>query len=680
MSEAAITHSPHAYVPKEHMTQAERDELYRTRIDESFTPYTVIDVLTKVYHRNFSDDLLSYIGKHPEEFSTTPDGWNVARALVNNLKIIRPESVFFQPATDFQVDIFVETRIRLEEVRSGKNMIRNAYSINTKLRLRYSFDLVPCHLDCRYVGVVTDESKSLQALDEAHINVDKYLLPVLKGDGDYRRLARYLLYIFKLSCRDKDIPFDPMEWIAAMGKSVRYGVFPENGVQGEYFFGFGTADLIDPRTGIVTKGAEINPGAIIVNYEIIDTEGTKNTTITHEGSHSYLDYWYYMLQNTHGHQYCSYMCKRFSDRQDSKREQNGKWTPVEIMEVQANKLPGYLMIQDGPGRKHAAMLLESYGGERSVENMRRLVADMAEYYKTTKTVVRTRLLDFGYTEVKGLLQTANGNLVPSYKSELPPDETYTIDEVDGIREYVRNPEFRKIIDTGLYAYVEGHYCLDDPDFIRTDQFGFRHLTPHARVNMDKCCLAFKVIYQNTIIRVFNGILRKGSGRGRQDFHYVKKDGSSPVTEEGRKRRAAIMKQKEARAVVEKSFNQMTVDLMKSRDMNILPLAEATGLSRDTIKNMRNDPDRLFPIQEVVAVAIALHLDPDVSKEYIRHAPTNFLDTDDMYCYRYALNHWYKMTVAQVNRKLVEMGVPPLTNLVDGYDENGVEIENRNVAM
>lgn len=94
----------------------------------------------------------------------------------------------------------------------------------------YSFDLVPCHLDCRYVGVVTDESKSLQAMDEAHINVDKYLLPVLKGDGDYRRLARYLLYAYKLSCRDKDIPFDPIEWITAMRKRVRYGVFPENGV------------------------------------------------------------------------------------------------------------------------------------------------------------------------------------------------------------------------------------------------------------------------------------------------------------------------------------------------------------------------------------------------------------------------------------------------------------------
>ena len=344
--------------------------------------------------------------------------------------------------------------------------------------------------------------------------------------------------------------------------------------------------------------------------------------------------------------------------------------------MQANKLPGFLMIQDGPGKKHAAALLASYGGERSVENMRLLVADMAEYYKTTKTVARTRLMDFGYTEVKGLLQTANGNLVPSYRSELPADETYTIDEVDGVREYARNPEFRKIIDTGLYMYVEGHYCLNVPDFIRTDQFGFRHLTPYARDNMDKCCLAFKVVYQNTLIRVFNGIMRKGSSKGLQDFHYVKKDGTSPVTEEGRRRLAAIRQQKADQALIEKNFNQMTVDLMASRKINIVPLAEATGLSRDTIKNMRNEPKRLFPIQEVVAVAIALRLPPEVSREYIRHAPTNFLDSDEMFCYKYALNEWYMLSVAEVNRRLVEMGVPPLTKLVAGYDENGVQMDDK----
>ena len=51
-------------------------------------------------------------------------------------------------------------------------------------------------------------------------------------------------------------------------------------------------------------------------------------------------------------------------------------------------------------------------------------------------------------------------------------------------------EFRRVIDTGLYAYVEGHYCLDSPEYIFTDRYGFRHLRPEARENMSACCLVF----------------------------------------------------------------------------------------------------------------------------------------------------------------------------------------------
>ena len=41
VKEAAITHSPHAFVPKKELTEEERRERYRTRIDESIRPYTV---------------------------------------------------------------------------------------------------------------------------------------------------------------------------------------------------------------------------------------------------------------------------------------------------------------------------------------------------------------------------------------------------------------------------------------------------------------------------------------------------------------------------------------------------------------------------------------------------------------------------------------------------------------
>ncbi len=56
MKEAAISQSPHVFDPLRELTVEERKARYRTRIDESFKPYTVFDILQKVYHRNFEDD------------------------------------------------------------------------------------------------------------------------------------------------------------------------------------------------------------------------------------------------------------------------------------------------------------------------------------------------------------------------------------------------------------------------------------------------------------------------------------------------------------------------------------------------------------------------------------------------------------------------------------------------
>ena len=108
MKEAVILQSPHAYVPKKNMTEAEKAELYRTRLDETFHPYTVVDVLTNVYHRCMKDDLSNYIGKHPGEFVPLESGWCVSRVWVNACRIIRVESLFFQPITDFRVELYVD--------------------------------------------------------------------------------------------------------------------------------------------------------------------------------------------------------------------------------------------------------------------------------------------------------------------------------------------------------------------------------------------------------------------------------------------------------------------------------------------------------------------------------------------------------------------------------------------
>ncbi len=129
-------------------------------------------------------------------------------------------------------------------------------------------------------------------------------------------------------------------------------------------------------------------------------------------------------------------------------------------------------------------------------------------------------------------------------------------------------------------------------------------------------------------------------------------------------RQKVRKRRSEQASWEISFNRMTVELMESRGFDILALVDVTGISRDTIKNMRNRQDQVFNIRYLVAFCIALHLDPAVSTLYIRRSPAKFLDTEEMDFYRYALDHWYGETVPEVNRRLLALSVKPLTDLLE----------------
>ena len=215
MTEATIIQSPHAFVPKENLTEEEREERYRTRIDESFKPYTVVDVLTKVYHRVFSDDLRQVVGEHSDRFRKNQDDmedWAVSNVWVNSCRLIRPESIFNQYLNDFKVDILVEAKIRIEEARRGRDSIRRRYDIKQQYRLRYTFNLTPCKLTCVFSDLVLHERAALINRPNA-IRMDKYLLPVLKDEKDYLYLAKCVIDEYYPGIGDKDVPVDPAVWI-----------------------------------------------------------------------------------------------------------------------------------------------------------------------------------------------------------------------------------------------------------------------------------------------------------------------------------------------------------------------------------------------------------------------------------------------------------------------------------
>lgn len=660
--EAVVLRSPFAYNPMQILTEAERQERYRERLDDTVQPHTVVDVLTGVFHHCFADDLKDYVSRRPGEFVELEEDRRVSRVWVNECQIRRVETLYFQPINDFQVDLYVQTAVRLETVRGDDARTKKAQTIRRYVRMRYCFDLRPCKSICRFEKVVVNEAESLLAMEPGAIRADKYLLPILKEE-DYPYLAEWIRDENDLSVN----PLDVKELIKRLGITPLRGYFPESDVMGEIYFSFGHAAVMDADTGEIRE-TDINPGTIVVNTAACTSRGMYNVTLLHEYAHLLLARKHFLLQRMHGQPVCSYLCRR--RRETVRRE---RLSPVDIMEIQANKLPGYLLIDDESGKAKAEEMLASYQ-DRSVVGMQRLLRDMAEHYGATQTMTRTRLLAMGFQEMRGILQSANGELVPSYVSDLKDGQTYMISHSDALREYVRNAKFRSILDSGRYVYCEGHFCLNDARYIRVDRKGCRHLSMYARNHMFECCLVFEEVYDPARRRLINGVLQKGRG-GTKHIRYVDQDGGSPVTEEGRAFQKMIASRYQEGNQFRVSFNDMLVKLMAKRKISIGQLAEASGLSNETISNMRNDSRRQFSVEPIVAICIAMHLPPEVSHQLIESSPAKFSDTEEMSAYRYALDNCNTWSVGKVNRLLVEAGYRPLTDLVDGYGEDGVRLAN-----
>ena len=180
-----------------------------------------------------------------------------------------------------------------------------------------------------------------------------------------------------------------------------------------------------------------------------------------------------------------------------------------------------------------------------LENMRRLVEDMAEHFGTTITTARSRLIDLGYNEARGISQFLRGKRVPDYLSDLFGTQTYSIEERDAIREYIENPAFRKVIDTGLFVYADGHYCLNKRQYVFIDQYGYHHLTYEARMNMADCCIPFEIRYQRRPKVMIGGCLFKDDTRSNKTICYKDKSGKAVTTAEGLALRKLIEKEQAA---------------------------------------------------------------------------------------------------------------------------------------
>lgn len=291
------------------------------------------------------------------------------------------------------------------------------------------------------------------------------------------------------------------------------------------------------------------------------------------------------------------------------------------------------------------------------------IRSISEDYQVARFRVRQRIVNMGHITAKG----AN-NFDPDTNQYFTPfcfdtdddvldsgqrdandnrlDTAFCINRHRLMRLYRDDAEFRTIMSTGAFAFVDGLVCLNDSDYIRHTENGYR-LTPSANARVDLCCLRFDIEYDkghSKYLYSAEGFNEKYSGL--TGFH-------STVTLDERS-----LYRKKLLADLPESFPEALRFLMTNRPdgrLNQSKLACRSGLKESTIEGYCNNPKQRYTFDEVVAICIGLNLQPWLSRVLLDKANFPTPDSEDLRHYGMILDCLYLDTIKVIQNFLLGGG-------------------------
>ena len=319
---------------------------------------------------------------------------------------------------------------------------------------------------------------------------DRWLLPVLE-EADYVRVAGRLRRASSaVAMADR------------MGFRVRRVLLEEKETLGMVCFD--TTEVTLRKAGGGTETVLIPPDTILVNRALCRTPESETVTIYHECGHGVLDRAFFAIQRMSGKPFRTFCARTLPTRglrsaalADSAGAGAG-CVPIERMEWQAEKLLGYILLPEQETRRYMEHKLALAGGERSPENIRRVLKSLVKLRHVTVGTARRRMMQLGWPEAEGVLRQADGRRIPDYGcgDAWKPGLRYTLSFRAAARMAERFPALAERLQTGEYVYAEGHLCRNTPLWLEPAPDGLLRLTPYARRHVDLCCIPFTVAEYN----------------------------------------------------------------------------------------------------------------------------------------------------------------------------------------
>lgn len=267
--------------------------------------------------------------------------------------------------------------------------------------------------------------------------------------------------------------------------------------------------------------------------------------------------------------------------------------------------------------------------------------------------VRARLIQMGYTAAKGALNYVDGAYIEPFafsRDKGAGPYSFVIDRESVIVLYQADASFRSLLRSGAYVYVDGHLCKNAPRYVRQDM---HRLTPWANAHVDECCMRFVKVYEQcSLVDYSFGELHSDEEYNRQYLEFAAGAGKLGKKEQLTEMRSIL-------EMMPSSFPEALTFLMRRARVTIEQLEEKTSISSRTISRLRTEERSEYSLDQVLAICIALHLPPWISRELLQRAGILLRRTKQHLAYQCILDCMFMDEVSDVQRSLAEAGMEKL---------------------
>jgi len=605
------------------------------------------------YHDEISGSLMAWISKHPGSLkkkgnrSMSPGAVslrNMHLRFLTNVTIV-PDIVSFDAVLSCEIGVKEWT---FDGWRN--DVARQWYRVSCSLKVEDAFADFSVHAINTY---------SRMPHPNHYGSVDKNLVPVISAKDFEAEAARFLAeFCPEALVYPMPVPIDEIV-TKRMGLAlIRNGCLSDDfSYMGQLHFFPGMAKVYNVLCD-GTEDVSVKRGTILIDAMTYWERniGCLNNTIAHEAVHWFLHRVYAFVQCIlSGGEAVAYRCPA-KPAEYYGSEASAKWSDEERMEWQANGIAPRILMPANTFKIKVEEFYTLYGYRHNESGqtliLERVIRALAEFYHVSKQSARIRMEELGYTEV---------TKVNKYNS----DTRYftRISLRDSFYEYCDNSDFRSLIDSGLFRYIDNQYIIDDERYIQEKAGGGYELTSYAWNHLSECALRFitqrvdmkarSVFHKDTFHRTNKNAYEKLPG-----YSFIKNKTIIDNAEELKQNRELFEQEYVEFSEYAATFYEKVDVLMKQRNWYPATFKDKTLLNDMDYSRYMTDRTKAPSLARVMAICIGLDVDQRIAVDLLAAAGYRLNPTREHQAYQFALNH-YRGRIDECNDFLVDRGFRPL---------------------